>query len=194
MQTVAEVMTPFARTVQVHQPIGAARDLMAAEALHAVPVVDASGALVGIVSSSDLIEGWAAYEGVDRVMRHPVHTVAPGTDVADAAHDMLAAGIHHLVVVEGDSLVGMLSSWDLLRTLAATVQRFTAAAAAAEVGPGDDLVVVRPGGALRGRIEAVRGASGRPPYAVTWYDDPDGQPHEVTVVHRDELVLDGCER
>jgi len=195
MQTVADVMTPFVRTVRTTQPIAAVRDLMVEESLHAVPIVDEYGELCGIVSSSDLLEGWSPTESVEHAMNRDVRTIAPDIDVAAAAHEMLSHGLHHLVVSTGGEMVGMLSSWDLLRSLARTVQEMTAVGyASPPIEAGDDLVVFRPDGSYRAHIAEVCGPDGHPPYAVTWYDDPEGVRYEVSVEHRDDVVLDGCER
>jgi CBS domain-containing protein len=125
MQSVADVMTPFVRTVRVGQAAAAVRDLMAEEGIHAVPIVDDDGLLCGIITAADFVTGWSPTQPVEELMSRPVHTVAPGVDAATAARELLGAAIHHLVVVRGDEPVGMLSSWDLLRSLLHTVERLT---------------------------------------------------------------------
>lgn len=120
MSTVADVMTPFVRSVRAGQPMAVVRDLMAEEGVHAVPIVDAEGRLVGIISSTDLVEGWSPAQTVDSMMTAPVRTISGHADTAIAAHELLEAGIHHLVVVDGDEPVGMVSALDLLRSVTRT--------------------------------------------------------------------------
>jgi CBS domain-containing protein len=47
----------------------------------------------------------------------PLITVEPGTDAGAALRRMLADGIHHLPVVDGDRLVGLVEMADLCRGL-----------------------------------------------------------------------------
>ncbi len=123
MPTVADVMTPFLQTVRLGESIAAVRDAMAEQGVHAVPIVDGYGELCGIVSTADLVEGWSPSQPVEQIMTRNVKTVESSAEVTSAAYAMLDAGIHHLVVADGASLVGMLSSWDLLRCLADLARR-----------------------------------------------------------------------
>jgi CBS domain-containing protein len=52
------------------------------------------------------------------VMSAEVRSVAPDTSVTEAAKAMVEHQIHHLVVVDRGVVVGMVSSFDLLRHLA----------------------------------------------------------------------------
>ncbi|HEY5155055.1 MAG TPA: CBS domain-containing protein [Acidimicrobiales bacterium] len=184
MRTVAEVMSSPARTATTSDVVGPIRDLMLEGNVHGVPVLDADGTLVGIVTSSDLVEEWAPQMGVTTVMSDRVQTVSPHTSVVDAAREMLAARIHHLVVVDSSGVAGMLSSFDLLRELAGEVETAASveAPARASAVPGD-LVVIR-GHAVdqkerRGVIVDTRGPDGGPPFVVRWLDDPHAEPHDV---------------
>lgn len=184
MRAVREVMSEDVRTVSTSDVVGPLRDAMLDGGLHGVPVLDANGELVGIVTGSDLVEEWQPEQGVVTVMSTDVHTVSPHTSVVDAAREMLTQRIHHLVVTERDRVVGVVSSYDLLRELAGEVEAGAAAGrpshAAAQPG---DVVVIR-GHAIdrkerRGVIVEVRGPDGGPPFVVRWLDDPHGEPHDV---------------
>jgi CBS domain-containing protein len=83
-----------------------------------LPVLS-GGELVGIITERDIVEAVAAQArpGVVTVLEYM--TEAPRTILASdacsvAATRMLAAGCRHLPVVDGDSLVGILSARDLL--------------------------------------------------------------------------------
>ena len=52
------------------------------------------------------------------VMTEEVIGLAPDADVAEAAREMTARRIHRLLVLEGDRLLGIVSSLDLLRLVA----------------------------------------------------------------------------
>ena len=184
MKTMQDVMTQPVRTVEATEVVGPVRDLMLDNQVHGVPVVDERGALVGIVTSSDLVEEWDPQQSVQTVMSSDVHTATPFSSVVDAARMMLDRRIHHLVIVQGDDIVGMVSSFDILQVLAGEAEAATSLAApgrpTAERG---DVVVIR-GHAIdsrdrRGVIVDVRGADGGPPFVVQWLDDTSAQPHEV---------------
>ena len=188
MRAVREVMSEDVRTVSTSDVVGPLRDAMLDGGLHGVPVLDADGELVGIVTGSDLVEEWQPEQGVVTVMSTEVHTVSPHTSVVDAAREMLTHRIHHLVVTERDRVVGVVSSYDLLRELAGEVEA-GAAGPAEGAGPSHataqpgDVVVIR-GHAIdrkerRGVIVEVRGPDGGPPFVVRWLDDPHGEPHDV---------------
>jgi CBS domain-containing protein len=173
-------------TVRRTDVVGPLRDTMLTRHVHGVPVLDADGTLAGIVTSSDLVEEWSPAQGVETVMTRRVTTVGPGTTLTEAAREMLGAGIHHLVVVDNTRVVGVVSSFDLLRALVDDVESSVtptvgavAERPAARVG---DTVVIRShavGRERRGRIVATRGRDGGPPYLVRWADDPHDEPHEV---------------
>lgn len=185
LRNVADVMSAPVHTVRTTDVIGPLRDLMLTRGVHGVPVLDPDGAVVGIVTSSDLVEEWAPEQGVVTVMSSPVRTVGPATTITEAARDLLAAGVHHLVVVDNTRVVGVVSSFDLLRALVDDVE-----AAATPVPGGRGRPTARPGDTLvirshavgrerRGRIVEARGTDGGPPYLVRWADDPHDDPHEV---------------
>jgi len=90
-----------------------------------VVVCDAQGAPVGIVTDRDLRRKVVA-EGLDpsqisahTIMSAPLVTVAPDAFAFEAVLEMTRREIHHLVVVDGGRLVGVISTYDLLRLQAA---------------------------------------------------------------------------
>ena len=179
-----EVMSEPVRVVKSTEVVGPVRDLMLDADVHGVPVVDDDGGLVGIVTATDLVEEWSPQLGVVEVMSRDVHTVSPSTSVVDAARTMRQHHIHHLVVVQRDAVVGMVSSFDLLGVLAGEVEATHSPAPPIRAGvKAGDVVVIR-GHAVdrherRGVIREVRGADGGPPYVVQWLDDPHASPHDV---------------
>lgn len=110
----------------------AARLLLSTQRIRRLPVVDAQGMLVGIVTEGDvrrisdspdkdLTEYSLYYRICDlplrEFMRRPVVTVTPDTPLTDAAHLMLTWRIHGLPVIEQGQVVGVLTVSDLLRQL-----------------------------------------------------------------------------
>jgi CBS domain-containing protein len=113
------VMTAGVVAVGEESTLGEARERMESHDIHALPVTDRFGLLVGIVSSEDLLRGHEPTLPVSRVMTTPVHTLTPDSEVATAAALMRTHRHHHLVVLEGKKIVGMVSSLDLLELLEA---------------------------------------------------------------------------
>jgi CBS domain-containing protein len=97
--------------------------------VHGLPVVDHTGALVGVLSQTDLNRArtteylWVNWPGlaVRHLMTSPAITVHRSTPLIVAARKMEQHAIHRLVVVEdGDetSPIGVLSMTDLIHALA----------------------------------------------------------------------------
>ncbi|HEX3265083.1 MAG TPA: CBS domain-containing protein [Candidatus Limnocylindrales bacterium] len=135
---VAELMAREPVLVQADATLSEAAALMDSHHVHGMPVVDPSGALVGVLSQTDLNRArsteylWANWPGlaVRHLMTSPAITVHRSTTLLVAARRMEEHQIHRLVVVEdGDpsSPIGVLSMTDLIHALAAE----TAAAGAA---------------------------------------------------------------
>lgn len=177
-------MTSDVQTVATSEVVGTLRDMMLDGKIHALPVLGQDGAVAGIVTSTDLVEEYAPELGVTAVMSDKVVDVAPDTTLVDAARTMLDAGIHHLVVVRGGDVAGIVSSFDLLRELAGDLEAHESSTVAGRrrTEPGDTIVIR--GHAIgrkerKGTIVSARGDDGGPPYTVQWLDDPHDEPHEV---------------
>jgi CBS domain-containing protein len=146
--TARDLMTPDVVTVPPETPVMAMARLLSDRGISAVPVVDAAGAVLGIVTEADLIrrlageedkpsswfgvlfsdpanqaERFARTHGVTArdLMTEKVVAVAPDTAVAHIAHMMEEQKIRRVVVLEGDKLRGIVSRADLLRALVTPV-------------------------------------------------------------------------
>jgi CBS domain-containing protein len=181
MHTVDELMTSPAITALANDVIGPVRDLMIDRHIGAVPVLESDGSLAGIVTSSDLVEEWPPQMGVRTVMSTDVVTVGRHTTIVDAARTMVERRIHHVVVVERNAVVGVLSSFDALRHLAGRVEQLVAATTGTLRAKAGDVLVVRPqqlGGKFRrATVIEAHGADDTGPFTVRWSDDPHDQPH-----------------
>jgi CBS domain-containing protein len=158
---VSDVMTAPAVTVTADTSIKDAARLLRDRDVAAAPVVDGTGALVGIVSEIDLLRGTVAPDPVAHllpvardtgaqprtvadVMTRDVQVLLPHSDLYDAARSMRTSGIRSLPVVDGRTVVGVVSRSDLLRVLAREdeeIVRDLRAALAAELGPHADVHV-----------------------------------------------------
>ena len=109
-----DLMSKRVIQAQPHHSVGHVQDLMTKNKLSAVPVVDSDGVPVGIVSAIDLMSAKDS-SPVNRVMTEEVVTIPQYNDVSQAARTMRRRKIHHLVVTHEKKVVGMISSFDLLR-------------------------------------------------------------------------------
>jgi CBS domain-containing protein len=93
----------------------AAADLAAART--GLGIVEVAGG--GVITERDLLRAIAGGDDLDaaRVADHmtpqPV-SVPPGTPLADACDLMISRGVRHLLVAEGDELVGVLNMRDVV--------------------------------------------------------------------------------
>lgn len=112
---VEDVMTTSVATVTRHQSVGHVRALLSKRGIHSTPVVNAEGEAVGVITSTDLIGSVADETLVGRVMTSKVYTVPKYSGVHVAARIMRNHRIHHVIVTHEKKVVGLLSSFDLLR-------------------------------------------------------------------------------
>jgi CBS domain-containing protein len=125
---VGDLMAIDPVVVRVDAPLAEAARLMEGRHVHGLPVVDAAGTLVGVISQTDLLRArateylWANWEGlkVRHLMTSPALTVRRDVPLALAARKMERHHVHRLVVVasEDESLpIGVLSTTDLVRAM-----------------------------------------------------------------------------
>ncbi len=114
---VKTIMVKSVVEVDERGSVGAARQLMEEHDISALPVVNAEGAPVGIVTASDLVTDYDDVLPVSRIMTSPLHTLAPDADVSVAARLMREHGHHHVVILDEGRIVGIVSSLDLLRVI-----------------------------------------------------------------------------
>ncbi len=117
---VGEVMTTQLVTLGPEQDLTFAHGMMLWSNVRHLPVVR-DGRLVGIVSDRDLLAKLARMATdpdptavVADIMAQPVETAAPGDDLGEAAARMALKRIDCLPVVDGDALVGIVTTTDVL--------------------------------------------------------------------------------
>ncbi|HRW37528.1 MAG: CBS domain-containing protein [Acidimicrobiales bacterium] len=115
--TVDELMQAPVMTITKHETVGHARTLMADHHVSALPVVGPDGAPLGIVTATDLLDGHGHPDGapVSQVMSTSTYTVPRREGPHVAARIMRNHHLHHVVVVDDHRVVGMVSSFDLLK-------------------------------------------------------------------------------
>ena len=122
-------------TITPETRVKTAAQLLVEHEISALPVVDAEGRLVGIVSEADLvpIEARPGQSSQSRplvpthgstprtaadVMTRDVITVRAEAEVSQAARRMLEAGVKRVPVVRGRRVIGIVSRRDLVRVIA----------------------------------------------------------------------------
>jgi CBS domain-containing protein len=126
--TVGQVMTPEPVVVLDSMRAEEAVRLLEEHAISGLPVVDADGVLVGVISESDIVRARATEElwqrwanlYVSDLMHAPALTADPSMTIEEAAQLMERHHVHRLVLVGEDQLrpIGIVSTSDLVRALA----------------------------------------------------------------------------
>lgn len=147
MLTAFDIMTRDVITVTAETTIRELAEIMTRHRIGSVPVVDDKGALIGIVTESDLIEqdknfhiptvislfDWVIYlesekkfekelkrmtgQTVGDIYTKEAMTVDPQTSISEIADMMCDKRIHSLPVVDAGKLVGIVSRIDLIRSM-----------------------------------------------------------------------------
>jgi CBS domain-containing protein len=156
-----DVMTVNPVSISPDESIVEAIRLMLQRKFSGLPVVDATGALVGIVTEGDLLRRtetgtqrkrprWiefligsgklaneyvhASGRKVHDVMTYDVHTVTEDTPLGDIVQQMERHQIKRLPVVRGGKLVGIVTRANVLRALASVIGETKPVAAADDAG------------------------------------------------------------
>jgi CBS domain-containing protein len=110
-----ELMTDSVVSTEPHKSVDHVRRMMERNKVGAIPVVDSEGRPVGIVSSSDIVADTNGKSPVSTIMTEKVYTVPKYDDVSTAARVMRNHRIHRVLVTHEQRIVGVLSSFDLLK-------------------------------------------------------------------------------
>ena len=147
MLTAGDVMTREVITVKRETTIRDLAELFARHRISSAPVVDDSGAMIGIVTETDLVEqdkslhiptvisifDWVIYLESDKkfekelkkmtgqtvgdIYTGEVVQVSPSTPVSDVANLISSRKVNSIPVVDGNRLVGIVARIDLIRTM-----------------------------------------------------------------------------
>ncbi|MCE2481580.1 MAG: CBS domain-containing protein [Alphaproteobacteria bacterium] len=112
---IADIMTKRVVVAQPHHTIGHVRQLMERNRIGALPVVGPDNEALGIVTSTDLLRRHKDESPCSRIMSDGVRAVPAYNEVSVAARIMRKHKIHHVVVTKERKVVGMISSFDLLK-------------------------------------------------------------------------------
>lgn len=127
---VAELMRTDVKTVDIDATVGDAITTLADVHVSALPVTDARGQVVGVLSTTDILG--ALSETTEPEMRErlfddtPVRdlmtprsrVIRPDADLLEAAKEMLYLDVHRLFVEDEGRLVGVISQTDIVAAVA----------------------------------------------------------------------------
>lgn len=119
---VSNYMSGSPVTIRSDVGYSAAFEIMHAQDLHHLPVVDENNAVVGILTRRDLQLAAQHFQDapveVSEVMHSPVFSISPDTSLSAAAKQMVKHHIGSLPVMdENQRVIGMLTETDLFRAL-----------------------------------------------------------------------------
>jgi CBS domain-containing protein len=125
---VADLMNTRVQTVRLDTTLAEVVGTLSDAHITGVPVVDRHGKILGVVSTTDVLEAQAEALGgkpgwedrmVGDVMSRPPLTIGEHADLHEAAQRMLYGEVHRLFVERNDEVVGVISQTDIVRALAA---------------------------------------------------------------------------
>ncbi len=112
---IADLMAKRVLSAQPHHSLDHVRGMMERNRIHAVPIVGPQGEALGIVTTADAARKVKGESPVKRIMSDHVYCVPAYNDVSAAARIMRKHKIHHVVVTHEKAVVGIISSFDLLK-------------------------------------------------------------------------------
>lgn len=129
METVSALMTRNVVTISPDTPLLDVQKLLRKHGFRHLVIVE-QGKLKGVLSNRDVLQALSPFlnttsetqrdvrtlaQPARKLMNKHPKTVAPDAPAQDAAHLLLHEAISALPVVEGDKLVGIITTKDLLR-------------------------------------------------------------------------------
>lgn len=116
--TIRDMMVANVKTLHEDDPVTLASWDMAASEFRHIPVVDYARRVVGIVSDRDVLRAMAQHPGmtmvVKQVMSRDVRVISAGAAAMEAAVHMLQSKHSAMPVVDGDVLVGIVTTTDFV--------------------------------------------------------------------------------
>ena len=120
-QAIASLMKRQVWTIGMDDTVAQVESLFVREGLSWAPVLESGRTMVGVISATDLLQFHARQQDPNaarawQLCTYRPITVAPDTPIGHVARLMVDQLIHHVVVVDGTGIVGVVSSLDFVRT------------------------------------------------------------------------------
>ncbi len=107
-------------TVTIDTPVAVALGLLNKHNIHHLPVLDPERRLVGMLSHSDFLklnDRGTGLHTVKEIMTPHIASLEPTDTIRTAANLFMLNKFHALPVQEGEKLIGMLTTLDLIRLI-----------------------------------------------------------------------------
>ena len=114
---VQDIMVTQVVTSLKHKNAGHIKRIMELNNINSVPIVDSQKNIVGIVTSSDLLTTISEKVPVSKIMTKNILSIPEYENIHIAARMMRNHQIHHLIVCKDKKMIGVLSSFDLLKLI-----------------------------------------------------------------------------
>jgi len=116
---VSTIMEKQMVTVDLNDTVGKVEELMYSNRLSCIPVIDSERICFGVISATDVSHFFALRENPKtvrawEVCTHKIIEVSPDISIREAAELMIQNKIHHLVISEQDTIIGIASSNDII--------------------------------------------------------------------------------
>ena len=123
MQLVRDIMTSTVQTLHPDAVISDVEKVFLINKISGAPLVDDKGTAVGFISKSDISRFDSTgddpfYARAHEIANPKLIATEPSASIAQAAQLMLSEHVHHLVVMDGQDIVGVLSAFDFLKVVA----------------------------------------------------------------------------
>lgn len=117
---ISSIMRTTVVPVSMDDTVEMAEILMQSKHVSSAPVYDDDGAILGIVTATDLVKFHAMGKDPKTVKAWEICTyrpveVTPDTAIIEVAELMVEHKIHHVVVMENETMRGIVSSLDFVR-------------------------------------------------------------------------------
>ena len=117
---VSLIMHKIVMRVNMDDTLEDVEALMKSHRVSSVPVYDTDGAIVGIITATDLLKFQGICKAPKDVKAWEICTykpieVTPGISIKTVAELMISLQIHHVIVMDKESLQGIVSSLDFVK-------------------------------------------------------------------------------
>jgi len=119
----SDVMIKDVVTVLESAPLKEVARMLSDKNITGAPVVNSLGELVGVISETDIIRksnsigAWSP-STAGQIMTRPAVSVSPSDTLQRVSELMFNRRIHRVVVAEGSEIQGIITTMDILRTIA----------------------------------------------------------------------------
>lgn len=124
----SDVMIKDVITVSESTPLKEVAKMFSEKKITGAPVVNDHGELVGVISETDIIRktnsigAWSP-STAGQIMTKPAVTVSPTDTLQRICELMYNRSIHRVVVAEEKTIVGILTTMDILRAIATLLKQ-----------------------------------------------------------------------